>query len=151
MKFKRQNMILELIKENPIETHNELIKKLSECGFEVTQATVSRDIRQLGIIKADDGTGRFVYVSQKSSGTEKPDEKYIRVLKEGLISMDQAENILVIKTESGMAMAVAAALDEFSWSELVGSVAGDDTIICAIRYKAAVKNVMERIKKIVGK
>ena len=151
MKSARQSRIIELIKENPIETQEELSSLLNESGFKVTQATVSRDIRELGIIKTGGGKGRLIYATRvDDAAVDSLDEKYQRVLKEGFVSMDYAGNILVIKTVSGMAMAVAASLDAFSWNELVGNVAGDDTIMCAIRTKSAVKSVMEKINKIVG-
>ena len=90
-------------------------------------------------------------MSEKDRPEEGMSEKYIRVLKDGYVSMDMAQNILVIKTVSGMAMAVAAALDAMKWNEVVGCIAGDDTIMCAIRTVEDTTTVMEKIRRIVSK
>ena len=127
MKIKRQSKILELINNYDIETQEELADRLKEAGFEVTQATVSRDIRELKLTKVSNDKG-----IQKYSVIGKTEQdisyKYIRVFKEGFVSMDIAQNILVLKTITGMAMAVAAAMDAFNYPEIVGTIAGDDTI-----------------------
>lgn len=148
MKTKRQAKMLELIKKNDIETQEELSDYLEKEGFQVTQATVSRDIRELKLTKVAMSNGRQKYVALLESG-EDLSEKYVRVFRDGFVSMDMAQNILVIKTVSGMAMAVAAALDAMSLHEIVGSIAGDDTIMCAIRSVEDTIAVMERLRKIV--
>ena len=102
------------------------------------------------LTKVTDAFGRLRYVAY-SETNEDLDEKYIRILKDGFISMDNAQNILVIKTVSGMAMAVAAALDHIKFGEIVGSIAGDDTIMCAIRSVEDVANVMSRLRSIMEK
>ena len=132
MKIERQAKILELIVKNEIGTQEELTARLEEAGFNATQATVSRDIREMKLTKIADGTGKLRYVAFKAT-EEDMNEKYIRIFLDGFVSMDNAGNILVIKTVSGMAMAVAAAMDHFDYPEVVGSIAGDDTIMCAIR------------------
>ncbi len=149
MKTKRQAKILELIRKNDIETQEELSDYLECEGYQVTQATVSRDIRELKLTKVAMKSGRQKYAAWETAG-EELSEKYIRVLRDGFVSMDMAQNILVIKTVSGMAMAVAAALDALNISEIVGSIAGDDTIMCAIRSADDTVAVMERLKKIVA-
>ena len=132
MKTARHAKIIEIINKYNIETQEELADKLNEAGFQVTQATVSRDIRELKLMKISENGERQRYVVfQNKEGWKS--EKYIRVLRDGFVSMDMAQNILVIKTASGMAMAVALALDELHWNEIVGCVAGDDTVMCAIR------------------
>lgn len=132
MKTGRQRRILEIIEQTPIEKQEELVVLLSKEGFDVTQATVSRDIRQMKLKKVMNADGRLVY--QAASLPERmPETKYIRILRDSYISMDMAMNILVIKTVSGMAMAAAAALDACHFSEIVGCIAGDDTIMCAVR------------------
>ena len=144
MKIARHAQIIKLIREYDIETQEELAAKLNERGFSVTQATVSRDIRELKLTKMAMGNGgsRYALVqNQDQSG------KYVRVLKDALVSMDTAMNILVIKTVSGMAMAAAAALDELNWKEIVGCIAGDNTILCAIRTPEEALQVMEKLKK----
>ena len=144
MKNDRQAKILELINKYDIETQEVLLAKLSEEGFEVTQATVSRDIRALKLSKVSCGNGRQKYVAMKQDDTHLS-AKYSRVLKDGFVSMDKAQNILVIKTVSGMAMAVAAAVDAMEMEEIVGSIAGDDTIMAAVRTTEDVETVMKKI------
>ena len=148
MKINRHAKIVELINKHRIETQEELAEYLNKEGFKVTQATVSRDIRDLKLTKVptDDGKQRYA-VHQKDES--EMSEKYIRVLKDGFVSMDMAQNILVIKTVSGMASAVCAALDAMRWNEIVGSNAGDDTIMCAIRSVEDTVSVMDKISKIV--
>ena len=148
MKINRHAKIVELINKHRIETQKELAEYLNKEGFKVTQATVSRDIRDLKLTKVptDDGKQRYA-VHQKDES--EMSEKYIRVLKDGFVSMDMAQNILVIKTVSGMASAVCAALDAMRWNEIVGSIAGDDTIMCAIRSVEDTVSVMDKISKIV--
>lgn len=116
---------------------------VKEEGFDVTQATVSRDIRELKLSKVPTGDGRQKYVALGTDDSHLGD-KYIRVLKEGFVSMDMAQNILVIKTVSGMAMAVAAAVDAMKFREIVGSIAGDDTIMMAVRTVEDTKVLMEK-------
>ena len=133
-KTQRQDMIMSLIKNREIETQEELAKALSEEGAIVTQATVSRDIRELGLTKLPPGEGKQRYVpSFAPEHAGELSEKYVRVLKEAMMSVDNAQNLLVIKTVSGMAMAVAAAIDSMHLSEVVGSIAGDDTIMVAVK------------------
>lgn len=149
MKISRHAKIIELISQHDIETQEELADYLNNSGFKVTQATVSRDIRDLKLTKMSVNGGRQKYVILKPE--EGISEKYIRVLKDGYVSMDMAQNILVIKTVSGMAMAVAAAIDAMHWREVVGSIAGDDTVMCAIRTADDTEAVMDKIRKIVSK
>ena len=148
MKLERHSKIVELIGKYEIETQEELAEKLTQAGFNVTQATVSRDIRDLKLTKISGENGRQRYmVLESPRGTSA--SKYIRILKDGFVSMDMAQNILVIKTVSGMAMAVAAALDAIKFHEVVGCIAGDDTIMCAVRSVDDTIIVMEKIKKMV--
>ena len=149
MKIKRHSKIIELINTYDIETQEELAQRLEDSGFVVTQATVSRDIRDLKLSKVVYGDGKQKYsLMPKQDGIS---EKYLKILKEAFISMDMAQNILVVKTVSGMAMAVAAALDSLQMSEIVGCIAGDDTIMAAIRSVDDTVTVMERIRKLVYK
>lgn len=148
MKSKRHAKILELIKKYDIETQEELSELLLKEGYSVTQATVSRDIRQLHLTKVSQG-GRQRYAALTGSDADM-EEKYARVFRDGFLSMEMAQNILVVKTVSGMAMAVAAALDHMNCHEIVGSIAGDDTIMCALRSTEDTESVMERLQKIAG-
>ena len=148
MKVNRHAKIVELVNKHDIETQEELAERLKQEGFQITQATISRDIRDLKLTKVPTDNGRQKYVVLKA--TEKALlDKYIRIMKDGFVSMDMAMNILVIKTVSGMAMAVGAAIDEMHWHEVVGCIAGDDTIMCVIRTVEETANVMEKIRRIV--
>ena len=117
-------------------------------GYQVTQATVSRDIRELKLSKIPFGKGRQKYVAFTQNEAHLGD-KYIRVLKEGYVSMAPAQNLLVMKTVSGMAMAVAAAVDALKMDEVVGCIAGDNTIMMAMRSETAVTAVMDKITKMI--
>ena len=148
MKTRRQAKILELIQQNNVETQEELSAYLEREGYQVTQATVSRDIRELKLTKiaTDNGRQKYAVIADADTGML---EKYARVLREGYVSMDIAQNILVIKTVSGMAMAVAAALDALQIHEIVGSIAGDDTIMCAARSTEDAIAVIDKLRKFV--
>ncbi|MGN0348757.1 MAG: arginine repressor [Roseburia sp.] len=148
MKANRQAKILELIKKYEIETQEELSDYLEKEGFLVTQATVSRDIRKLKLTKMAMGNGKQKYVALLEAD-EDLSEKYARVFREGFVSMDIAQNILVIKTVAGMAMAVAAALDALQLPEIVGCIAGDDTIMCAIRSVEDTLSLMKYFEEMV--
>ena len=150
MKVNRHAKIVELINKYQIETQEELADYLNQNGFRVTQATVSRDIRDLKLTKVPADNGRQKYAVLQT-GQNDLGEKYIRILNEGFLSMDMAQNILVIKTVSGMAMAVAAALDAMKWNEIVGCIAGDDTIMCAVRSVDDTIILMEKIRKLLKK
>ena len=146
MKGNRHQKIIELVDNYNIETQEELAERLKEEGYQVTQATVSRDIRALKLSKVSCGNGKQKYIAIKQEDTHLSG-KYIRVLKDGLVSMDKAQNILVIKTVSGMAMAVAAAVDALDMEEIVGSIAGDDTIMVAVRTVEDTQVVMDKISE----
>ena len=148
MKTKRQTKMLELIKKHDIETQEELSDYLQKEGYEVTQATVSRDIRELKLTKVAMSNGRQKYAAL-TEANEDLSEKYTRVFRDAFVSMDMAQNILVIKTVSGMAMAVAAAIDAMHLHEIVGCIAGDDTIMCAVRSVDDTIAVMSRLRKLV--
>lgn len=150
MKVNRHAKIVELINKYQIETQEELAERLNQVGFHVTQATVSRDIRDLKLTKVPAENGKQKYAVLESGNTAMG-EKYIRILRDGFVSMDMAQNILVIKTVSGMAMAVGAALDAMKWTELVGCIAGDDTVMCAVRSVDDTILLMKKIKKLLAK
>ena len=149
MKIARHAKIIDLISRNDVETQEELADLLNGEGFRVTQATVSRDIRELKLTKISLNDGRQKYAVMQAS-RENMNEKYLRILKDGFLSMDMAQNILVVKTVSGMAMAVAASIDAMQWPEGAGCLAGEDTIMCANRSVDDTLLVMEKIRKIVG-
>lgn len=147
MKVERHSKIVELIGKYEIETQEELAERLNHAGYRVTQATVSRDIRELKLSKVQSKNGKQHYVVLQNQGAFS--DKYIRILRDGFLSMDMAQNILVIKTVSGMAMAVAAALDAIHFHEIVGCIAGDDTIMCAVRSVDDTILVMDKIRKLI--
>lgn len=150
MKKIRHKKILELIEKYNVETQEELAAHLKDAGFCVTQATVSRDIRELKLTKVSAGKGRQKYIALKNADSHMGD-KYVRVLRDGFHSMDMAQNILVIKTVSGMAMAVAAAVDALQFPEVVGCIAGDDTIMVAVRTVEDTARLLERIHDLIHK
>ena len=147
MKVERHSKIVELIGKYEIETQEELAEYLNSAGYRVTQATVSRDIRELKLSKVQSESGKQRYVVLQNQETFS--DKYIRILRYVYVSMDMAQNILVIKTVSGMAMAVAAALDAIHFHEIVGCIAGDDTIMCAVRSVDDTILVMDKIRKLI--
>lgn len=147
MKRVRQRKIIEIVENYEIETQEELAEYLQEEGFLATQATISRDIRELKLSKVTNKDGRQRYVVLKHEENYLAD-RYNRVLREGYVKMDQAQNILVVKTVSGMAMAVAAAIDGLKYPEVVGCIAGDDTIMVAVRDIPQTVTLMRKIKEV---
>ena len=148
MKRERHEVVVDLINKYDIETQEVLAAYLRQEGFDVTQATVSRDIRELKLSKISAGGGRQKYIILSGDDTDLGD-KYIRVLRDGFVSMNMAQNILVIKTVQGMAMAVAAAVDAMKLPEIVGCIAGDDTIMAAIKTVEDTRAVMEKLEDII--
>jgi len=149
MKQERRSKIIELIGKYQIETQEELAERLEQAGYSVTQATVSRDIRELKLTKIPVGDGARQKYTLLLDQEVDLIQKYVRVLQDGLISMEPAENILVIKTISGMAMAVAAAVDNLDLPGVVGTIAGDDTVMCAVHSVGEVPKVCQEINLLV--
>lgn len=147
MKRQRHEVVVDLINRYDIETQEELAAYLREEGFDVTQATVSRDIRELKLSKIATGNGRQKYIIFRNDDSHLGD-RFIRVLRDGFVSMSMAQNILVVKTVQGMAMAVAAAIDAMKFPEIVGCIAGDDTIMAAVKSVDDTMAVMDKINKI---
>jgi len=147
MKSKRHSKILELIAQHEIDTQEELLGKLNENGYKVTQATVSRDIKELRLVKVQAGAG---YKYSLGGGKESVDMsfKFHAVFSESVLSIDSAENIVVIKCYPGMANAACAALDSVRWKDVVGTIAGDDTAICIMREKAAAAAFTAQLQKL---
>lgn len=148
MKVTRHAKILELIENNEIETQDELAQMLREAGFVVTQATVSRDIRELKLTKIsmEDGKQKYSALSNTDSGVS---ERLIRVFKEAVVKMDYAQNLIVIKTLEGMGMAVGVALDNMKNNEILGTIAGDDTVFCVVRSHHQAIAIIERLHKVI--
>jgi len=146
MKQKRHAAILDLITHKEIITQEELANRLRESGFQVTQATVSRDIKELKLTKIPGDGGVYKY-AQPKAGTDTPNRQ-LMILSRSVYSVNFAQNIVVIKTHAGMAQAAAAVLDSLSMREIVGTLAGDDTIFCATRDEAAAMQLTGRIKSL---
>ena len=148
MKVARHEKIIELIQQYDIDTQEELAARLNEAGFKVTQATVSRDIRALKMTKVAAKDGKSHYAILNSASQELGD-KYTRVLHDALTSIDIGQNMIVIRTVPGMAMGVAAALDALNWKEILGCIAGDDTVMCVSRDVEQAKTAADKLKGIV--
>ncbi len=146
MKSARQSKIIELIEEYDIMTQEELSELLSKAGFQNTQATISRDIRELKLTKVTTASGKPRYALQQPQDMDIW-KKYRQVLAAGILTMEASENLIVIKTVSGVAMAVAAALDHLDINGLMGCIAGDDTIIAVARSKDMSDRVIANIEK----
>ena len=138
----RHNRILEIINQSNIETQDEIVEQLHTDGFIVTQATVSRDIRDLRLVKETDG-GIIRYVQSVKANEEKLTEKLSEVFSHAVVKVDYALNMVVLKTLSGMASAACAAIDVMDLGGVVGSIAGDDTIMVVTKSEADAKNLFE--------
>ncbi|MBQ7599145.1 MAG: arginine repressor [Clostridia bacterium] len=149
MKEKRHNKILEIIETNNIETQEELIAKLKLAGFDVTQATVSRDIRELKLLKQMSDMGTYKYVVSKSHSAENQ-HVYSRAIANSIKNVDSSMNDIVIRTYSGMAQAVAAGVDALHESDILGCVAGDDCIIIVTRDEESAVAIAHRIRKLIN-
>lgn len=150
MKQSRQNKVIELIERYDIETQEELADYLKEAGFHVTQATVSERYQRTAAVKGVDGGQAPKYAVHRPHENSLGD-RFTRVLKDGLISVENAQNMLVAKTVSGMAMAVAAAIDAMELEEIVGTIAGDDTIMMAVRTAEEAVEVKHKMQKMLDK
>lgn len=149
MKNARQNKILELIEEYEISTQEALIQRLSEHGFESTQTTISRDIRQLRLIKGPTGRGTYKYVAPEvRRGSDAPGHN--SALTDSVLKIEAAQNIIVVKTMSGMANAIAVCIDSLQIRDIIGSVAGDDTILLVFKTTEKAESVEEELKEVFG-
>ena len=150
MKSSRHDAILEIIAEKEIETQDALTEQLRQRGYNVTQATVSRDIKQLRLVKKATDRGSYKYAIQSSLDT-KTNAKYSSIMRETITSIKTAGNIVVIKTYNGMANAAAAAIDAVAGSIVVGTIAGDDTIFAATENEDAAKSCAAVVKNVARK
>ena len=149
MKEQRQSKILSLIQKSEIETQEDLAEAQINEGFNITQATVSRDIRELKLTKVATKAGGQKYVAL-SNVEQQVSEKVIRVFKDAFVSIDYAGNTIVIRTLVGMGNAVAAAVDAFNMEEIIGTLAGDDTIFCVVKHEDHIKAVIDQFKEILN-
>ena len=149
MKANRQTKILELITEKSIETQEQLLKELHDCGYKSTQATVSRDIKELRIIKTLDGLGGYRYsVPHKNEG-EKFDARFRVIFRECVTSMDYAQNLVVVKTMPGLGAAAGANIDALHMPTVVGTLSGDDTTLVIMRDSESAMDFCEEIRKMI--
>ncbi len=146
MKYSRHAKILEIIEKNVIETQEEIAEKLKELGMDVTQATVSRDIKELRLIKVMSEDGRYKYAPFTKS--ENPvSNKLLTIFSEAFVSGDYANNIAIVKTLPGMAQAAAATVDSLKWPEIIGTIAGDDTIMIVCRAEKIAEELVNKFNK----
>jgi transcriptional regulator of arginine metabolism len=144
MKTKRHLKIRELITSNAIDTQEELVDLLKEDGFNVTQATVSRDIKELHLVKVPSEDGRYKY-TLPADQRYNPLQKLRRAMRDSFVSLDSTENLIVIKTLPGNANAIGVIIDNLSWPEIMGNISGDDTCLIICRSKAAAKDVSKKL------
>jgi len=142
MKLERQQAILRLVRTKNIYTQGELTEALTEAGFAVAQATISRDIRELRLTKEPTDDGQKYVLPSK---TDEASNRMARIFRDGLVSIDYAGNMLVLRTLSGMAMAVALALDNMNFPEILGSIAGDDVVMCVVTSESHAADLVEKL------
>ena len=150
MKTRRHAKILELIKEHDIDTQDELLRHLREEGFDVTQATVSRDIKELRLVKTLSRVGKYRY-STGSENTNDMSSKFYSLFADSVLSVEAAQNMLVIRCMTGMAQAVCASLDSMHWPGFVGTLAGDDTIFIVCRTDTDATTSQEEFRKLINR
>lgn len=148
MKLRRQQMILEIIKEKMITTQEELAEELLNRGIKTTQATISRDIKELQLVKVPVGPDSYRYAQPQQVGPPQSDERLRRLLKENMVKMDFSENLVLIRTLPGAAQAVASAIDHAGWKDVIGTVAGDDTLLLIVKPRDVVEQVVERLESL---
>ncbi len=148
MKARRQALIREIVESQSIQTQEELAQALGERGMVVTQATVSRDIKEMHLLKvlAEDGSYRYATMDREEQGTN---ERLIRMLSDSVVSMDSANNLIVIRTLPGSAHVAGEAVDCLKWPEVLGTIAGDNTILVIVRSNEDVDAVMRRFRGII--
>ena len=147
MKKDRQRILLEIIASQEIQTQEDLVSALQAAGCPATQATVSRDIRELRLIKVPTESGRYRYASPPQENVVFTKDRLARLLKDNVTGVDSSENLIVVKTLPGSASLVAAGLDQSQWPEIIGTIAGDDNILAVIKPKAAVPKVVKRLSQ----
>ncbi|NPV72376.1 MAG: arginine repressor [Pelotomaculum sp.] len=150
MKARRQRKILELIKAGLVKTQEDMVNALKECGFNVTQATVSRDIKELGLIKIPGGNNAFRYALPGDRPFIRGEERLRRIFRDSVIGLDSSENLIIVKTHPGGAQGVASAIDQAGWREIIGTVGGDDTILVVVKPKRAAGAVLKRFEELSG-
>ena len=151
MKGNRQEKILEIIEKYNIGTQEELISRLAECGFSVTQTTISRDIRPLKLVKGLSQDGSYKYIVPSAKRGDAGHQVLNAAISDSVTTVEAAQNIVVVKTLPGMANAVAVCMDSLCHDDIVGSVAGDDTVLLVVKTSEAADALAENLKNTFGK
>jgi transcriptional regulator of arginine metabolism len=149
MKARRHAKILELIRTNVIETQEELVESLAQHGIPVTQATISRDIKELQLTKVPVGDGGYRYALPDEQPMGSLDKRR-RLFRDSVLAVDYSENLVVVKALPGTAPGVGSAIDHFNWPEVIGSVAGDDTVLVVVKPTSAAPVVLDRLKDLMS-
>lgn len=144
MKAQRHRKIVDIIEKKAIETQDELAEELRREGYHVTQATISRDIKELRLVKISTGDNRYRYAVPGDRLLTGGNIKNRRLFKDSIISINFSENIILVKTTPGAAQAVALVIDQEGLQEIIGTVAGDDTVLCVVKPKSAVSRIMQK-------
>jgi transcriptional regulator of arginine metabolism len=147
MKYKRHAKILDIINNNIIETQDDLAQKLLDAGLDFTQATISRDIKELQLIKVSAGNGRYKYAARDEKTSELMD-RLMTIFAYSVVSIDYSLNNVVVKTLPAMAQAAASGIDALGWNEILGTIAGDDTILIICRGEEKAKNITTRFERL---
>ncbi len=147
VKARRHQRILDIVRSKPIQTQEDLAEELAREGIAVTQATISRDIKELRLVKAPAGDGSYRYTVPVDRNIEDINRRIERVFREAVISIEDSDNIVVVKTLEGAAQAVGAIIDDLDWPEIVGSLAGDDTIFTVVKPAERAVDIMARFNK----
>lgn len=148
MKTWRQKKILEIVQNHAVETQEELARVLREAGFNVTQATVSRDIKELGLVKVPGNRGFVRYTASDDITLRRSDERLKRLFRDSVTDIDYSENLIIIKTLPGEAQGVASAIDRTNWPEVIGTVGGDDTILVVVKPKKSTQGIVNRFTEL---
>jgi len=148
MKTLRQVKIIEIVNENEIKTQQEIVRRLAEMGYEVTQATVSRDIKELGLVKVPTADGGYKYAFPVQDASPGELVRLQRLFKDTVLSFDYSENFIVIKTITAGAQPVASAIDKLDEKEIMGTIAGDDTVLVLVRRKEKTREVLEKLESL---
>ncbi|WP_141264939.1 arginine repressor [Moorella sp. E308F] len=147
-KARRQQLILEIIARTPVTTQEQLARELNKHGLKVTQATVSRDIKELGLVKVPAGENLYRYAAPPGQPPVNVYGRLQRLFQDSVVKVDDSENLILIRTLPGTAHAVASCLDNVAWPEIIGTVAGDDTILVIVKPKEAVAAVLKRFDEL---
>lgn len=150
MKAVRQHKILEIIRRQHIKTQEELSTELKKSGYNVTQATVSRDIKELGLVKVTLENNEFCYARQGENRLPRSEERLKRLFLDSVVGLNSSENLVIIKTNPGGAQGVASAIDQAGWDEIIGTVGGDDTILVVVKPREAAVAVLKRFGDLLG-